>query len=80
MLICFYRQFGSNFCQDEEKVQTWTNRSCSEFMWAVLEGYSLDRSKSGLDDKTDQELQMLINKWSRDPTGSPDCSFYKYVF
>ena len=71
--------YSKNFCDDEEQVRVESSRSCSEFMWAVLEGYSLDRDASGFGGMSDTELQGKINQWTRDPTGSPDCSFYKLV-
>ena len=78
MALVSFRDFSKNFCDDEEQVRVEATRSCSEFMWAVLEGYSLDREASGFAGMSDVDLQANINKWTRDPTGSPNCSFYKF--
>ena len=70
-------QYGDNLCDREVKALSNVEKSCSDFMEAVLGGYSLDRKASGLDDMKDTELQGKINQWMRDATGAPMCAFYK---
>ena len=72
-----HSKFGKNLCDKEIQALSNVEKPCSQFMDAVLSGYSLDRDASGFTDMTDSELQKSINLWMRDPDGSPQCAFYK---
>jgi hypothetical protein len=76
--IFFYSQYGGNYCEDEvQRVQTDV-RPCSEFMSAILDGYSLDREASDFDGMENDELQRLINHWMKlDEPSEKDCTFTK---
>jgi hypothetical protein len=46
-------------------------------MFAVLEGFSLDRDASNFTSILDADLQKMITNWSTNPAGSPNCVFFK---
>ena len=54
-------------------------RPCRDFMWAVLDGFSLDREGSGLTGYDDAQIQDMMTDWMKDPDSERECAFYKLV-
>ena len=77
MGVSHFSEFGKNFCDHETRIEKTDSRLCSDFMFAVLEGYSLDRDASGLTGMSDTDLQKQINIWSQNPKEAPSCVFSK---
>lgn len=75
--VCLDQIFVARKCEYLKTAEERKKASCSDFTTMVIEGYLLDKSESGLDQKTDEQVAAYMQAAMDKGLPLPNCIYKK---
>jgi len=69
----------SHYCTVKKFETSYRTAKCGQFMTLTIEGWTLNKTLSGLNKYTDEQTHDRLIAWMERPSSSPDCVFQMYA-